>query len=77
MTPEKTRIAESEETAVAMELQRKHVSAVTNTHATIEGLLEAVFIVQSAPRLYNKEQLPLCDSLELAVRECSLQAAKT
>jgi hypothetical protein len=33
--------------------------AARGTQATIEELLEAVFSVQSVPRLYNKGQLPL------------------
>jgi hypothetical protein len=32
----------------------KHVSATTDTHATIEKLLEAVPSVRSAPRLHNE-----------------------
>jgi hypothetical protein len=31
----------------------------TDTHATIEELLEAVFSVRSVPRLYNEEQLTI------------------
>jgi hypothetical protein len=31
----------------------------TDTHTTNEELLEEIFSVQSVPRLYNKEQLPL------------------
>jgi hypothetical protein len=34
----------------------------TDTHATIEELLEAVFSVRSILRLYNKGQLPLEES---------------
>jgi hypothetical protein len=33
--------------------------ATTDTHATIEEILEAVFFVRSLPRLYNEDQLPL------------------
>jgi hypothetical protein len=40
----------------------------TNTHVTIEELLEAVFSVRSVPKLYNEGQLPLEESLERAVR---------
>jgi hypothetical protein len=32
--------------------------AATDTHTIIEELLEAVFSVRSAPRLYNEGQLP-------------------
>jgi hypothetical protein len=42
--------------------------AATDTHATIEELLEAVFSVLSVPRLYNEGQLPLRNSPEMAVR---------
>jgi hypothetical protein len=56
--PLKGRIAEPEETAIAAiarELLGKHASTVTDTHATIEELLEAMFSVCSAPRLYNED----------------------
>jgi hypothetical protein len=36
-------------------------------HPTIK-LLEAVFPVLSVPRLYNEDQLPLQNSLDMAVR---------
>jgi hypothetical protein len=52
---------------------------VTDTHETIEELLEAVFSVRSVPRLYNEDQLPLRGSLETAVRRaggwCELAAS--
>jgi hypothetical protein len=51
--------------------------AATVAYITIGALLEAVFSVKSMPRLYNQEQLPLRESLELAVSECSLQTART
>jgi hypothetical protein len=35
------------------------VMAATDTHATIEELLEAVLSVRSVPKLYNQGQLPL------------------
>jgi hypothetical protein len=41
--------------------------AATDTHATIEELLEALFSVWSVPRLYNEEQLRLREGLETAV----------
>jgi hypothetical protein len=41
--------------------------AVTDMHATVEELLEAVFSVLSVPKPYN-EQLRLQESLEKAVR---------
>jgi predicted hotdog family 3-hydroxylacyl-ACP dehydratase len=43
----------------------------------MEELLEAVFFVQSAPRLYNEDQLPLVVSLELAARRFGCQPART
>jgi hypothetical protein len=36
-----------------------HVIATRDVHATTEERLEAVFSVQSVPRLYNEDQLPL------------------
>jgi hypothetical protein len=35
----------------------KHVSGAKNQHATTEVLLQAVFSILSAPRLYNEDQL--------------------
>jgi hypothetical protein len=40
-------------------LSSRHVLAATDKQATTEELLEAVFTVQSMPRLYNEDQLPL------------------
>jgi hypothetical protein len=40
----------------------------TDTHATTEELLEAVFSVRSVSGLYNDGQLPLWDSPVTAVR---------
>jgi hypothetical protein len=42
--------------------------AATDTHATIEELLEAVFFVRSVPRLYKEGLLLLEKSFETAVR---------
>jgi hypothetical protein len=42
--------------------------ATTEMHATIEGLLEAVFSVQSIPKIYNEDQLSLLQSLETTDR---------
>jgi hypothetical protein len=54
--------------------------AVTDTHATLEELLVAVFSVRSVPRLYNEDQLPLEESLETAVRKvgdwCAMAAGQ-
>jgi hypothetical protein len=41
--------------------------AVTDTHATLEELLVAVFSVRSVLRLCNEGQLPLEESLETTV----------
>jgi hypothetical protein len=53
--------------------------AATNMHATTEELLEAMFSVRSVPRLQNKEQLRLRESLETAVTkvggECEIAAS--
>jgi hypothetical protein len=38
------------------------------TNETKEKPLEAVFCVRSVPRVYNKSQLPLLESLETAVK---------
>jgi hypothetical protein len=66
----KARIVELTETAGAMErlckqtpvarqrLGGRHVIAATVAHASIAELLEAVFYVQSEPRLYSVEELP-------------------
>jgi hypothetical protein len=49
-------------------LSSRHLKAVTHTHATIEELSEAAFSVRSVPKRYNKDHLPLRDSLETEVR---------
>jgi hypothetical protein len=66
----KATIFKPEETSVARErlckytvtkhwLSSRHVIAATDTHATIEELLETVFSVWSVPRIYNRDQLLL------------------
>jgi hypothetical protein len=53
----KARIVERIDAAVARQwCSKKHVSAAVNQHATIEELLVVVFLMQSVPRLYSKEQ---------------------
>jgi hypothetical protein len=42
--------------------------AATDTHATIEKLLEAVFSLRSLQRFYNEDQQPLEENLETAVK---------
>jgi hypothetical protein len=39
----------------------RHMSAATDTHATVEDMLEAVFSVWPVPRLYNEDHLPVPD----------------
>jgi hypothetical protein len=51
----KARIVESEETAVTRQRLGKHIPAATNTHATMEELLDMVFSVQSVLMLYNND----------------------
>jgi hypothetical protein len=47
-------------TSVAMQwLSNSHFKTETDTHATTEDLLEAVFSVRPVPRLYNEDQPPL------------------
>jgi hypothetical protein len=43
------------ETSVARQRLGEHVTAATNTKATIQELLETAFPVGSAPRLYNDD----------------------
>jgi hypothetical protein len=45
---------ESEETDVSRQQLDKNVPAATDTHATIEELLEAVFPMWSVTRLYSE-----------------------
>jgi hypothetical protein len=47
---------EQEPAAVARQRRGIHVSTATNQHVTIDVLLEAVFSVWSAPRLYSEDQ---------------------
>jgi hypothetical protein len=42
--------------------------AATDKQATTEELLEVMFSVRSAPRIYKERQLLLEESLETAVR---------
>jgi hypothetical protein len=44
---------EAQETAVARQLLAKHVPAVTNAHATIEELLDAVFSMRPCRIKYS------------------------
>jgi hypothetical protein len=44
------------------------VMAATDTHATIEENLEAMFSVRSVPRLYKKDQVALRVSRETVLR---------
>jgi hypothetical protein len=47
---------EQEHAAIARQQQSKHVSGATNQHMTIDELLELMFDVWSALRLYNEAQ---------------------
>jgi hypothetical protein len=49
---------EPEETYIVTQGLCKHVRAATNTQATIEELLETMFTIESAPRLYNEDPEP-------------------
>jgi hypothetical protein len=50
------RIADPETTSIARQQHGKHVSAVTNNHATIEELLEVVISMWFVLRLYKDNQ---------------------
>jgi hypothetical protein len=52
----KVGIVEKEEAAIARQRSVKQVSAATNQHLPIEEVLEAVFCMQSTPRLYSEDQ---------------------
>jgi hypothetical protein len=41
--------------SIARKLKGKHVSVAKDMHGTMEEVLDAVFSVQSVPRLYNKD----------------------
>jgi hypothetical protein len=58
---------EQAEVAIAKQWHGKHVSTAVNQHATIEELLEAVFSMQSVPRLYSEDQWEKLVSRKLAV----------
>jgi hypothetical protein len=45
---------EPKETAIARQRLGKHALAAMDTHATMDELLEAVFIMRSMPRLYKE-----------------------
>jgi hypothetical protein len=49
-------IVETEETAVARQRRDRHLSAATDTHTTLEKLLEAMFSVWYVPRLYRESR---------------------
>jgi hypothetical protein len=51
-------IADSQKkTSLTMQRHGKNISAVQNNHAATEVLLEAVFSMQSVPRLHKENQL--------------------
>jgi hypothetical protein len=49
-------IAEPEEISTARQQLSKHVPAATDTYTITEVLLEAVFSMQSVPRLYMSHE---------------------
>jgi hypothetical protein len=51
----KMEIADSEKTSIARQWLGKHVSTVTNNHATTEEFFEAVFFMQSVLRLCKEK----------------------
>jgi truncated hemoglobin YjbI len=63
------------EAAIARHRRCEHVFAVKNQHTKTEEILEAVFSVWSAPRLYSKDQREKLVSrrLESAVSSLELQ----
>jgi hypothetical protein len=54
----KTGIVEPEKMSVARQHFSKHIPVAMNIH-TMEKLLEAVFSMQSVPKLYGEEQQDL------------------
>jgi hypothetical protein len=50
--------------------------AAKDMHATTQELLEALFSVQSMPRLYIEGQLPLEECLEMAVRRVGVRCER-
>jgi hypothetical protein len=53
----KAGIVEQEEADIARQRLGKHISAANNQQAKIQELLEAMFSVWSAPKLYSEYQL--------------------
>jgi hypothetical protein len=49
---------ELEDTSTAGQWLGKHFTGATNRQATIEELLETLFSIGSAPRLYNDDLSP-------------------
>jgi hypothetical protein len=63
----KAGIVERIDAAISRQWNDEHVSAAKNQHATIAELLEAVFSMQSLPRLYGEDQREKLISRRLAV----------
>jgi hypothetical protein len=55
---------EPEETSIARQRIGKHVPATTNTQATTEEILETVFSVGFASRIYNEDPRPFGEIIE-------------
>jgi hypothetical protein len=68
-------IAEQEEMAIAMQWHIKHLSTVTSQHMRTDELVEAVFSMWSATRLYgnNQQEKLVRQKLKLVVRSHELQ----
>jgi hypothetical protein len=71
----KAGIADPEKISIARQCHCKHVSAVTNNHATTEKLLEVMFSMLSFPRLYKENKLEFlisqkCESVEKSAVIC-------
>jgi hypothetical protein len=54
-------MVEQEDVAVARQRHSKRISTATNKHVTTEELLEIVFSMWSAPRLYNEDHFSHAD----------------
>jgi hypothetical protein len=74
MTPEGG-IVKPEETAVARQRLCKHVSAATDTHVTIEEILEAMFYMSFVSRPSGKVRQSWLGVA--AVRNCDMILATT
>jgi hypothetical protein len=58
------------ELVIARQRHSKHVSAAMNQYATTKEMLEVVFSVWSAPRLYNEDQQPVRQTVKWGHESC-------